>query len=242
MLSDLFSPPRLHTRIVIAYVALLVLGQVLTFWLIQRGIEHNVRLSVHASLITTERWLQRQLPASSVDPPPAAGNPVAAPPTPADVRLRGVLHDIHDLFGPDVLLMVRANSGNAAAQPEPWRLHSSTLEPPVAPPGDPTEVRAIVLSSLDDVRATYLHMKHTLLALSVLGVAAFGVVGLITARGLTKPLRRLSSSAEKLKRGDYDSQVPSGYGGEIGELAESFETMRQALQDRDGQIRRLAPP
>ena len=296
MLSDLFSPPRLHTRIVIAYVALLVLGQVLTFWLIQRGIEHNVRLSVHASLITTERWLQRQLPASSVDPATAAGNPVAAPPTTADVRLRGVLHDIHDLFGPDVLLMVRANSGNAAAHPEPWRLHSSTLEPPVAQallpmwladeanhplptatgapaaptapidpardpsdravslphgehlgraftlsaPGDPTEVRAIVLSSLDDVRATYLHMKHTLLALSVLGVAAFGVVGLITARRLTKPLRRLSSSAEKLKRGDYDSQVPSGYGGEIGELAESFETMRQALQDRDGQIRRLA--
>ena len=296
MLSDLFSPPRLHTRIVIAYVALLVLGQVLTFWLIQRGIEHNVRLSVHASLITTERWLQRQLPASSVDPATAAGNPAAAPPTTADVRLRGVLQDIHDLFGPDVLLMVRANSGNAAAQPEPWRLHSSTLEPPVAQallpvwladeashpppaaasapaasaapidpardpadravslphgehlgraftlsaPGDPTEVRAIVLSSLDDVRATYLHMKHTLLALSVLGVAAFGVVGLITARRLTKPLRRLSSSAEKLKRGDYDSQVPSGYGGEIGELAESFETMRQALQDRDGQIRRLA--
>ena len=293
MLSDLFSPPRLHTRIVIAYVALLVLGQVLTFWLIQRGIEHNVRLSVHASLITTERWLQRQLPASSVDPATAAGNAVAAPPTTADVRLRGVLHDIHDLFGPDVLLMVRANSGNAAAQPEPWRLHSSTLEPPVAQallpmwladeanhplptatsaptapidpardpadravslphgehlgraftlsaPGDPTEVRAIVLSSLDDVRATYLHMKHTLLALSVLGVVAFGVVGLFTARRLTKPLRRLSSSAEKLKRGDYDSQVPSGYGGEIGELAESFETMRQALQDRDGQIRRLA--
>ena len=65
MLSDLFTPPRLHTRIVVAYVALLIAGQALTFWLIQRGIEHNVRLSVHASLITTERWLQRQLPASS---------------------------------------------------------------------------------------------------------------------------------------------------------------------------------
>ena len=294
MLSDLFSPPRLHTRIVVAYLALLVVGQALTFWLIQRGIEHNVRLSVHASLITTERWLQRQLPASSVDPATAAGHPSAAAPTTADVRLRSVLHDIHDLLGPDVLLMVRSNGGAsgqaAASHAEPWRLHSSTLEPPVArallplwladeannpppapdapqidpardpadravtlphgehlgraftlsAPGDPTEVRAIVLSSLDDVRATYLHLKHTLLALSVLGVVAFGVVGLITARRLTRPLRKLSSSAEKLKRGDYDSQVPSGYDGEIGELAESFETMRQALQDRDGQIRRLA--
>ena len=300
MFSDLFTPPRLHTRIVIAYVALLIAGQALTFWLIQRGIEHNVRLSVHASLITTERWLQRQLPASSVDPATAAGNPhPPETPTAADVRLRGVLHDIHDLFGPDVLLIVRTNGPNGShstPNPEPWRLHSSTLEPPVAQallpvwlqdeantpaptatlppasqpplldpardpadravtlphgehlgraftlsaPGDPTEVRAIVLSSLDDVRATYQHMKHTLLALSVLGVVAFGVVGLITARRLTRPLRKLSSSAEKLKRGDYDSQVPSGYGGEIGELAQSFETMRQALQDRDGQIRRLA--
>jgi len=287
MLSDLFSPPRLHTRIVIAYVALLVLGQALTFWLIQRGIEHNVRLTVHDSLITTERWLQTQLPATSVDPATAAANPQPADPTTADVRLRGVLHDIHDLLGPDVLLMVR-EPGQAS-----WHLHSSTLEPPVAAtllplwladeakhpisqadrasgqapeptldpadravtlphgehlgraftlssPGDPHEVRAIVLSSLDDVRATYLHMKHTLLALSVLGIVAFALLGLFTARRLTRPLRKLSSSAEKLKRGDYDSQVPSGYGGEIGELAESFETMRQALQDRDGQIRRLA--
>ena len=293
MLSDLFSTPRLHTRIVAAYLGLLVLGQGLTYWLIQRGIEHNVRLSVHASLITTERWLQRQLPAASVDPATAASAPVSAPPTTADVRLRSVLQDIHDLLGPDVLLMVRSKdpSDTSAA----WRLHSSTLEPPVAQallplwladeasrpappatiagaspspvdpaadpadravtlpqgehlgraftlstPGDPHEVRAIVLSSLDDVRATYAHMKHTLLALSVLGVAAFGVVGLITARRLTRPLRKLSSTAEKLKRGEYDSQVPSGYGGEVGELAESFETMRQALQDRDGQIRRLA--
>ena len=304
MLSDLFTPQRLHTRIVVAYVTLLVLGQALTFWLIQRGIEHNVRLSVHASLITTERWLQRQLPASSVDLATAAGTappptvPISAPTT-ADVRLRGVLQDIHDLLGPDVLLMVRPREPSPGAPAPPWRLHSSTLAPPVAQallplwleneanhpalaaeatpetpsdpplavdpardpadravtlphgehlgraftlsaPGDPTEVRAIVLSSLDDVRASYRHMKHTLLALSVLGVVAFAVVGLITARRLTKPLRRLSSSAEKLKRGDYDSQVPSGYGGEIGELAESFETMRQALQDRDGQIRRLA--
>ena len=291
MLSDLLPPTRLHTRIVIAYVVLLVLGQALTFWLIQRGIEHNVRLSVHASLITTERWLQRQLPASSVDPATAADTPITSAPTTADVRLRGVLHDIHDLLGPDVLLMVRTSGNGSTVGAGPWRLHSSTVEPPVAQallpvwladeaehpptspattqpidpardpadravslpngehlgraftlsaPGDPTEVRAIVLSSLDDVRATYQHMKHTLLALSVLGIVAFGLVGLITARRLTKPLRRLSSSAEKLKRGDYDSQVPSGYDGEIGELAESFETMRQALQDRDGQIRRLA--
>jgi diguanylate cyclase (GGDEF)-like protein len=287
MFSDLFTPPRLHTRIVTAYVALLIAGQALTFWLIQRGIERNVRLSVHASLITTERWLQRQLPASSIEPD-TAHSPPGAPaevPTTADVRLRGVLQDIHELLGPDVLLMVRQPAGQG-----PWRLHSSTLEPPVAQtllplwleseaqqavgepdtrpvdpardpadrtvslphgehlgraftlssPNDPHEVRAVVLSSLDDVRATYQHLKHTLLGLSVLGIVAFGVVGLITARRLTRPLRKLSDTAEKLKRGDYDSQVPSGYGGEIGELAESFETMRQALQDRDGQIRRLA--
>ena len=41
MLSDLFSPPRLHTRIVVAYLALLLLGQALTFWLIQRGIARS---------------------------------------------------------------------------------------------------------------------------------------------------------------------------------------------------------
>ncbi|MBH2016070.1 MAG: EAL domain-containing protein [Burkholderiales bacterium] len=266
MFSDLIYQSRLHTRIVTAYLVLLVLGQGLTFWLIQRGIEHNVRASVEHDLITAERWLQRQLPASSVDPDTAADPTTAAPqpPTTADVRLRGVLRDTRDLIGPDVIVLTRRAD-------EAWRLHSSTLEPPVARqvalswpddtggapvnlgtgehlgrqltlsvPGDPVAVRAIVLESLDEARAPYQHMKHTLLVLSALGIAAFGLVGLLTARRLTGPLRRLSSSAQRLGQGDYGTEVPSDYHGEIGEIAQSFETMRQAIRDREGQILRLA--
>ena len=274
MFSDLIYQSRLHTRIVTAYLVLLILGQGLTFWLIQRGIEHNVRTSVEHDLITAERWLQRQLPASSVDPDtagaPAADTtadteaPPATPPTAADVRLRGVLRDTRDLIGPDVIVLTRRGS-------EPWRLHSSTLEPPVARqvasswpqdnagdpvnlstgehlgrtvtlslPGDPVAVRAVVLASLEDARAPYQHMKHTLLLLSALGIAAFGLVGLLTARRLTGPLRRLSSSAQRLGQGDYGTEVSSDYHGEIGEIAQSFETMRQAIRDREGQILRLA--
>lgn len=269
MLSDLFDPQRLHTRIVTAYLVMLVLGQGLTYWLIQRGIEHNVRLALHHDLVTAETWLQRQLPASSVDPDAPASLRAGSAPTTDDVRLTGVLRDTRELIGPDVALFTR-RAGQA------WEPHSSTLDrtdqralaaalgaewhdetlpdrPLNLPSGehmarslrlsethDSVAVRAVVLMSVDEAREPYQHMKHALLGLSALGIAAFGLVGLFTARRLTDPLRRLSTSARRLERGDYDTQLPSDGEGEIGELAQSFETMRQAIQDREGQIRRLA--
>lgn len=235
MLSDLLAPPRLHTRTVTACVALFVLGQALTFWLLHRGIENHVRQSVQATLITAERGLKRQLHASPLDQAATSSH--------------------------DTLMLVRDDNRSA------WRLQSSTLAPPVAqaalsqwlqsdladervimlPQGehlaraftlsattDAHEIKAIVLGSLDASRAQYQSMKHALLAWSAMGVVAFGLVvmGLLYARRLISPLRRLSSKAERLKRG--------AGGGEVDELTESLETMRQALHHRDGQILRLS--
>jgi diguanylate cyclase (GGDEF)-like protein len=62
----------------------------------------------------------------------------------------------------------------------------------------------------------------------------------LTARRITTPLRALSSSVKRLERGDYAAAVQTNFHGEFGELAQSFETMRQAIQAREGEIRRLA--
>jgi diguanylate cyclase len=100
-------------------------------------------------------------------------------------------------------------------------------------------LRAVLMRSVDQAIAPYRALKLTLLGLGVLGVIAFGVVGIVSARRITAPLRELSTSARQLGRGDYGSGFPSDFDGEIGEIAQSFESMRQTIQAREGELRRL---
>lgn len=101
-------------------------------------------------------------------------------------------------------------------------------------------LRAVLMRSVDQAIAPYRQLKMTLLGLSALGILAFGLVGMFSARRITAPLRELSSSARQLGRGEYESEIASDFDGEIGELAQSFETMRQTIQAREGELRRLA--
>ncbi|HET6788063.1 MAG TPA: diguanylate cyclase, partial [Aquabacterium sp.] len=106
-------------------------------------------------------------------------------------------------------------------------------------PGQPP-VTALLLRSVDQALAPYGRLKLTLLLLAAVGIGAFGIGGYITARRITNPLRVLTGSARRLERGDYGAEVRVASRDEIGELAQSFETMRQAIQAREGEIRRLA--
>ncbi len=112
----------------------------------------------------------------------------------------------------------------------------------VALPGgdDTTTVTALLMRSVDDALAPYRALQHTLLILSLIGVVAFALGSAITARYITTPLRMLSRSARRLEEGDYDAAVALPSRDEIGELAQSFETMRVALQTRAREVRRLA--
>ncbi len=106
-------------------------------------------------------------------------------------------------------------------------------------PGQPP-VTALLLRSVDQALAPYGQLKLTLLVLTALGVAAFGVGGYFTARRITTPIRMLAGSARRLERGDYGAEVRVPSQDEIGDLAQSFETMRLAIKSREGEIRRLA--
>lgn len=101
-------------------------------------------------------------------------------------------------------------------------------------------VTAVLLRSVDRALAPYQSLQLTLLALTGFGVIVFAIGGFITAQRITTPLRALTQSARKLEQGEYDHAVHVQHSGEIGELAQSFETMRQAIQSRETQISRLA--
>jgi diguanylate cyclase (GGDEF)-like protein len=102
------------------------------------------------------------------------------------------------------------------------------------------EVAVLLLRSVDEVVAPYRQLQWSLLAITLVGVGVFGAGSLFTARRITGPIKQLSASAERLGAGDYSTPVAVASQDEVRDLAQSFESMRQAMQQREAQIRRLA--
>ncbi len=182
---------------------------------------------------------------------------------------RQLLQDMNSLSGMEVALMLRENSGDwrvvvatmdaarwpdvAAAWEKPindgdaqgvaMRVGGTEYSAlPVTLPGAPGQspTTALLMRSVDKALEPFNQLKFKLLLLTAVGLAVFAMGSLVTARRITTPLRVLSTSARRLERGDYGAEVRTVFKGEIGELAQSFETMRQAIQAREGEIRRLA--
>jgi diguanylate cyclase (GGDEF)-like protein len=182
---------------------------------------------------------------------------------------RKLLQDMSTLSGLEVALMLRQPDGDwkvsvATMEPPYWSAITNAWEKPnntgdtlgvamrvagaeysahpVTLPGASGQppLTALLMRSVDQALAPYQQLKFTLLLLTGVGVVVFAIGSLLTARRITTPLRVLSTSARRLERGDYGAEVRASFKGEIGELAQSFETMRQAIQAREGEIRRLA--
>jgi diguanylate cyclase (GGDEF)-like protein len=102
------------------------------------------------------------------------------------------------------------------------------------------EVAAVLLRSVDEAVAPYRQLQFTLLVITLIGLAIFGVGSVLTARRITGPIKALSLSADRLGAGDYSVPVEVTTRDEVRELAQSFEAMRQGMQQREAQIRRLA--
>ena len=182
---------------------------------------------------------------------------------------RQLLQDMNSLSGMEVALMLRENSGDwrvavATMDTAKWPAVAAAWEKPindgdaqgvamrvggteysalpVTLPGAPGQspTTALLMRSVDKALEPFNQLKFKLLLLTAVGLAVFAMGSLVTARRITTPLRVLSSSARRLERGDYGAEVRTVFKGEIGELAQSFETMRQAIQAREGEIRRLA--
>ena len=99
---------------------------------------------------------------------------------------------------------------------------------------------AVLIRSLDEATAPYRRLQWTLLAFTLVAIGVFAIGAVFTARRITTPLRALTRSAGRLGQGDYEQVLEIESKDEIGELARAFEAMRQAVQARDGEVRRLA--
>jgi len=186
--------------------------------------------------------------------------------TPVDQR---VLADMHLLSGLDTVLMHRNTQGdwsvvgaNQAASQWPsiaqaWESGNGVVNSHYAqltvgkadysmhtfalPSSQDREaITALLLSPMDRALAPFEPLKYKLLLLSAFGLVVFGIGGFLTAKRITSPLRMLTGLARRLEKGDFGAQVRLTSNDEVGELAQSFESMRLAIQLREGEIRRLA--
>jgi signal transduction histidine kinase len=82
-----------------------------------------------------------------------------------------------------------------------------------------------------------LFRAYALVVLSTL--LLLGLVALLMARGLSRPLARLVASALRIGRGDLETAVPPEHTKEIGILARELEVMRNRLESRDLQLKTM---
>jgi diguanylate cyclase (GGDEF)-like protein len=102
-------------------------------------------------------------------------------------------------------------------------------------------VLALVSLSIDAATRTPRDLQIVLLAITLAASAIFAIGSLYTAGLVTKPLRTLARAAERLGSGDYVTPVHGlDRSDEIGELAQSFESMRVSVAEKQAQILRLA--
>lgn len=76
-------------------------------------------------------------------------------------------------------------------------------------------------------------------ALVASGLLLLGLLSLLTARALSRPLGRLMESALRIGRGDLSTPVPPEPLLEMGVLARELEAMRTALEGRDRQLKMM---
>ena len=85
---------------------------------------------------------------------------------------------------------------------------------------------------LEDVSRTLVAVALSLAGASVVATAAGALIGGRTSRRLVAPLRQTATAAAAIAGGRLDTRLPEGRTSELAELAESFNAMVTALQQR----------
>jgi two-component system sensor histidine kinase MprB len=108
-------------------------------------------------------------------------------------------------------------------------------------PGEMGEVLQIA-RPLTEVDATLSQLRWVLGAVMLGGVALAGALGLAVSRAATRPLARLTGTAEQVTAtGDLHHRIPAGADDEPGRLAAAFNAMLAALESsRDAQRQLVA--
>ena len=98
----------------------------------------------------------------------------------------------------------------------------------------------VIMSEIDEAEA-FRHIEKFRNRMLILGAALIALaiyLSYILSQSLTRPIRFLGQSAEKITAGNLDEPVQRLSGDEIGDLADGFDSMRKKLKDTFAEIQR----
>ncbi len=83
---------------------------------------------------------------------------------------------------------------------------------------------------LSDVSAVLLDLRNRWLLSMVTAVILSGVIGLVLSQAIARPVRRLTTAADAVARGELQQQVPVQSDDEVGRLSHAFNEMTARLR------------
>lgn len=99
---------------------------------------------------------------------------------------------------------------------------------------------AVLQRSVTAELAQFQSMKYSVFILTVIGLGIFSIAIIYVSNYIAAPIIKLTETAKQLEKGDYDNEIDSDRVDEIGDLSQSFNTMRAAIASREERVKRLA--
>lgn len=99
---------------------------------------------------------------------------------------------------------------------------------------------AVLQLSISEAVAPYKKLQFNLLLLTIFGILSASILSIITAKRITGPVRQLVETAKRLGAGDYSVSIEVKRQDEIGDLAQTFISMRDGIAHREHEISKLA--
>lgn len=114
------------------------------------------------------------------------------------------------------------------------------LAQPLRPPRNSPPVVAVLGFSLDDALHPFRVVVLAWAGLLALGLLVGLLAAWLSARSVARPIEVLARSVRRIGAGDYRPPPPMSRRDEIGQLAEAFRTMTDAVRERERRIRHQA--
>jgi diguanylate cyclase (GGDEF)-like protein len=103
-----------------------------------------------------------------------------------------------------------------------------------------SQVTVFLQRSLDTALQPFYRLRRKLFLLFGGGLAVLLAGSMVLSAMVTKPVRMLAESAHSIEQGDYTRVVPVERKDELGRLSNAFNLMRDAIRQREEQIRHHA--
>lgn len=106
----------------------------------------------------------------------------------------------------------------------------------VDPPANRANVAIVLLLSMTEAMVPYVDARHALIVFTGLLLLVVAATGAWLAGRFAEPLNKLNEAVRQIISGNYGFHVSASSKDEVGELADSFNSMRSAIAEREKRI------